>query len=73
VFLKFEYYRTGLTNQNSILEEIKSRLKTWNALLSFVVEFFALRSLPPQILKVEIYRTKVYLLFCVGVKLGLLQ
>jgi len=71
--LKFEYYRTGLTNQNSILEEIKSRLKTWNALLSFVVEFFALRSLPPQILKVEIYRTKVYLLFCVGVKLGLLQ
>ena len=37
---EFKYLGTILTNQNSIQEEIKSRLKSGNALLSFGAERF---------------------------------
>jgi len=43
VFLKFGYYGTGLTNQNSILEEIKRRMKSGIAVLSFGAEFSVLQ------------------------------
>jgi hypothetical protein len=37
---QFRYLGIIQTNQSSIYEEIKSRLKSGNALLSFVVEVF---------------------------------
>jgi hypothetical protein len=37
---EFKYFGTTLTNQNSIQEEIKSRLKSWKCLLSFGAESF---------------------------------
>jgi len=51
---------TTLTNQNSIQEEIKSRLNSGNA---FVFQ------LATQIIKIKIYRTKLCLLVCMDVKL----
>jgi len=37
----FKYWGTTVTNQNSIQEEIKSRLKSGNALQTFSAESFA--------------------------------
>ena len=37
---EFKYLGTTLTNQNSIAEEIKSKLRSGNALLSFGAESF---------------------------------
>jgi hypothetical protein len=60
-FLKFEYYGAGLTNKNSIREEIKSRLKLGNAFSCHSVQNSLSCSLLPKILKVEIYRTGISL------------
>ena len=53
---EFKYLGTTLTNQNLILEEIKSRLKSGNACYHLVQNFFS-SSLLSKNLKIKIYRT----------------
>ena len=53
---KFKYLGTTLTNQNSIQEEIKSRLKSVNACYHSVRNLFS-SSLLSKNLKIKIYRT----------------
>jgi len=65
----FKYLGTALTNQNSIAEEIKSRLKSGNACYHSVQNLWSSRLLSKN-LKIKIYRTIICLLFCTGVKLG---
>ena len=52
---EFKYLGTTLTNQNSIQEEIKSRLKSGNACYHSVQNLLS-SSLLPQNLKIKIYR-----------------
>jgi len=52
----FKYLGTNLTNQNSIAEEIKSRLKSGNACYHSVQNLLSSRLLSKN-LKVKIYRT----------------
>jgi len=66
---EFKYLRTTLTNQNSILEEIKSRLKSGNACYHSVQNLLS-SSLLTKNLKIKIYRTKILPVFFMGVKLG---
>jgi len=66
---QFRYLGTTLMYQNSIQEEIKSRLKSGNAYCHLVRNLLS-SSLLPKNIKIHIYRTKLFLLFCVGVKLG---
>jgi predicted transcriptional regulator len=65
---EFKYLGTNLTYQNSIQEEIKSRLKSGNACYHSVQNL--LPSSIPNNLRIRIYRIVILLLFCVGVKLG---
>ena len=65
----FKYLGTTLTIQNSIREEIKSRLRSGNACYHSVQNLLSYRLLSKK-LKIKIYRTKFCLLFCMGVKLG---
>ena len=60
--------RTSLTNQNSIPEEIKSRLRPGNACYHSVHYLLSSRLLFKN-LKIKIYST-IILLFCTGVNLG---
>ena len=53
---EFKYLGTTLTNQNSIQEEIKSRLKLGNACYHSVQNLLS-SSLPSKNLKIKIYRT----------------
>jgi hypothetical protein len=53
---KFKYLGTTLTNQNSIQEEIKSRLKSGNACYHSVQNLLS-SSLLSKNLKIKIYRT----------------
>jgi len=53
---EFKYLRTVLTNQNSIQEEIKSRLKLGNACY-YSVQNLLSSSLLSKNLKIKIYRT----------------
>jgi hypothetical protein len=53
---KFKYLETNLTNQNSIQEEIKSRLMSGNACNQSVHNLLSF-SLLSKNLKVKIYRT----------------
>jgi len=53
---EFKYLRTTLTNQNSIAEEIKSRLRPGNACYHSVQNLLSSRLLF-KILKIKIYRT----------------
>jgi len=53
---EFEYLGTTLTNQNSILEEIKSRLRSENAFYDSVQNLLS-SSLLSKNLKIKIYRT----------------
>jgi len=53
---KSSYLRTTLTNQNSIQEEVKSRLKSGNACYHSVQNLLS-SSLLPKNLKIKIYRT----------------
>ena len=53
---EFKYLGTTLTNQNSIQEEIKSRLKVGNACYHLVQNILS-SSLLSKNLKIKIYRT----------------
>ena len=53
---EFKYLGTTLTNQNSIAEEIKSRLRSGNACYHLVQNLLSSRLLPKN-LKIKIYRT----------------
>ena len=64
---EFKYLETPLTNKNSIREEIKSRLKLGNACYHSVQNLLSSRLLSKN-LKIEIFRTIIWLLFCMGVK-----
>jgi hypothetical protein len=60
---------TTLTNQNSIQGEIKSRLKLGSACYYLVQNLLSSRMLSKN-LKIKTYKTIIFLLFCMGVKLG---
>jgi hypothetical protein len=60
---ELKYLGTTLTNQNSIQEEIKSRLKSGNAYHHSVKNLLT-SSLLSKNLKTKIYRTIICLLFC---------
>jgi len=62
---EFKYLRTTLTHQNSIPEEIKSRLRLGNACYHSVQNLLSSRLLS-KILKIKIYRTLICLLFFYG-------
>ena len=66
---EFKYLGTTITNQNSIQEEIKGILKSDNACYHLVQNLFS-SSLLSKNLKIKIYRTILWLLFYMGVKLG---
>ena len=66
---EFKYLGTTLTNRNSIPEEIKSRLRSGNACYHSVQNLLSSRLLSKN-LKIKIYVTIIFLLFCMGVKLG---
>ena len=66
---EFKYLGTTLTNQNSIAEEIKSRLKSGNACYHSVQNILS-STLLSKNLKIKIYRTVILPVFCMGVKLG---
>ena len=66
---EFRYLGTPLTNQNSIQEEIKSRLKLGNACY-YSVQNLLSSSLLSKTLKIKIYRTIILPCSCMGVKLG---
>ena len=55
---EFKYLGTTLTNQNSIAEEIKSRLRSGNACYHSVLNLFSSRLLSKN-LKIKIYRTVI--------------
>ena len=64
-----KYLGTTLRNQNSIPEEIKSRLRSENACYHSVQNLLSSRLLSKN-LKIKIYRTIILQVFCMGVKLG---
>jgi len=68
----FNYLGTSLTNQNSFHEEIKCRLQSGNTCY-YVVQNLSSYSLLSKNIKVQIYGTIIFLLFCMGVILGLPQ
>ena len=53
---EFKYLGTTLTHQNSIVEEIKSRLRSGNACYHLVQNLLSSRLLSKNI-KIKIYRT----------------
>jgi len=66
---EFKYLGTTITNQTSIQEEIKSRLKSENSCYHSVHNLLS-SSLLTKNLKLKIYRTIICLLFGMSVKLG---
>jgi len=66
---QFKYLGTTLTNENSIQEEIKSRLKSCNACYHSVQNILS-SSLLSKNRKIKVYRTVILPLVFVGVKLG---
>jgi len=66
---EFEYLGTTLTNQNSIAEEIKSRLRSRNACYHSVQNRLSSRLLSKH-LKIKVYKT-IILSVLYGCKLGL--
>ena len=66
---EFKYLGKTLTNQNSIQEEIKSRLKLGNACYYSVQNLLSSSFLSKR-LKIKMYRTIICPLSCMGVKLG---
>ena len=66
---EFKYLGTPLTRQHSIPEEIRSRLRLGNACYHSVQNLLSSRLLCKN-LKSKIYRTVIWRLFYMGVKLG---
>ena len=66
---EFKYLGTTLTNQNSIAEDIKSRLKSGNACYHSVQILLSSRLLSNN-LKIKVHRTVILPLVCMGVKIG---
>ena len=67
---EFRYFGTTITNQNSIHEEIKSRLKSGNACYHLVQSLLC-SSLLSKNMKIFIYTELLFcLLFCMGLQLG---
>jgi len=66
---EFKYLGTTLTNQNSIAEEIKSRLSSGSACYHSVQNLLSSRLLSKN-LKIKTYRTIILPVFCMGAKLG---
>jgi len=66
---EFKYLGTTLTNQNSIAEEIKSRLVSGSACYHSVQNLLSSRLLSKN-LKIKIYRNIILPVLCMGVKLG---
>jgi len=66
---ELRYLGITLTNQNSIQEENKSRLKLGNACYYSVQNLFS-SSLLSKSLKIKIHRSIISLLFRMGVKHG---
>ena len=62
---EFKYMGTILTNQNSIAEEIKSRLRLGNACYHSVQNLLSFRLLSKN-LKIKIYRTIIFLVVLYG-------
>jgi hypothetical protein len=67
---EFKYLGGTLTNQNSVHEEIKSKLKSGNACHHSVQNLFSSRLLSKNS-KIRVYRTIILPVFYAGVKLGL--
>ena len=68
MFLKCVGESSSLTNQNSIQEEIKIKLKSGNACYHSVQNLLSSIVLSKN-LKIKIYRTIICFLFCLCVKL----
>ena len=66
---QFKYLGKILTNQNSIFEEIESRLIAGNACHHSVQNLLSSSFLSKNT-KIKIYRTIILPLFCMGVKIG---
>ena len=66
---EFKYLGTTLTDQSSIQEEIKRRLKLGNACYYLVQNLLSSRLLSKN-LKIKIFRTIIFLWICMGVKPG---
>ena len=66
---ELRYFGTTLTYQNSTQEEIKRRMKSGNACYHAVQNLLS-SSLLCKNLETKIYRTIIFHLFCMGVKLG---
>jgi len=66
---EFKYLGTTLTNQNSITEEIKSRLRSGSACYHSVQNLMSSRLLSKN-LKINIYKTIILPVVLYGVKLG---
>ena len=66
---EFKYLETTLTQQNSIAEEIKSRLRSGSACYHSVQKLLSSRLLSKN-LKTKIYRTIILPVVLCGVKLG---
>jgi hypothetical protein len=69
---ELKYLGATLTNRNSIHEEIKSRLKSGNA-CSLSVQNLLSSGCYPKTQRLGCTEIKLYLLVCMGVKLGLLH
>jgi len=65
----FKYLATTLSNQISIQDEIKNRLKSRNVCYHYVQNLLS-SSLLSKNLKIKVYRTIILPVFCMGVKLG---
>jgi len=66
---ELRYLGRNITNQNSIGEEIKSRLKSWDACYPSVQNLLS-SCLISRNLKIKVYRIIIFRLFFMGVKLG---
>ena len=66
---EFKYLGTNIINQNSIQEEMKSILKSGNACYYSVQNLLPFSLLSKNV-KINIYRTIILPVFCMGVNLG---
>jgi len=67
---EFKYLGTNLTNQNSVQEEIKSRLKSGNACYHSVQNLLSSSGVLYKNINIKIYRTIILPVVFMGVKFG---